>query len=118
MNLPFAFVNFSYGSDQWHNGRSNGRYLTVSSDVAVSKQFGYPELPWFSNGFVFFPVKYCKCWKAHRIDAYMLLCLGKVIEESAWTRVAVGRKAFSISNSWLFASHMMQIPGENGCCET
>ena len=45
--------------------------------------------------------KYCKRWKAHRLDAYMLLCLGKAIEESASTCVAVGGKAFSISNSWL-----------------
>ena len=46
--------------------------------------------------------------KAHRSDAYMLLCFGKVFEESASTRVAVGRKAFSILNSLFFASHMMQ----------
>ena len=61
---------------------------------------------------------YCKRWKAHRLDAHMLLCSGKVIEESASTCVADGRKACSISNSWLFASHMVQIPSENGCCET
>ena len=31
----------------------------------------------------------------------MIKCLGKAIEESASTCVAVGGKAFSISNSWL-----------------
>jgi hypothetical protein len=35
-------------------------------------------------------------------DVIERLCLGKVIEESASTCVAVGMKAFSISNSWLF----------------
>ena len=43
-----------------------------------------------------------------RTWSYMLLCLGKVFEESASTCVAVGRNAFSISNSWIFASHMVQ----------
>ena len=50
-------------------------------------------------------------------DTYMLLCLGKVIEENASTCVAVGRRIFSISNSWLLIRRMMQSPNENGCCE-